>query len=399
MPILSTTASTRPHPSHEPSVARAKRVVHALASAAGLEIGGTGPLSLRVARDEVYEIALARGFTGLREAYVDGAWEAEQLDAVTERILSHRVPLPWADRAELAMGALSARLKNLQSVPRSREVRRHYDLGNDLYRAMLDRSMSYSCAYWRDAASLDDAQEHKLDLVCRKLGLAPGMRVLDIGCGWGGFAAFAAERYGVSVVGITLSTEQAALARERCAKLPVSVRVQDYRELGAERFDRVVSIGMMEHVGYKNHRRYLAIARDQLAGNGLFLLHTIGGNVSKKAYDPWMHEHVFPNALLPSAAQITRVRGPLRDRGLAQLRRRLRPHAHGVVRQLRSRLALASQPLRRPLLPHVEVLPPHVRRDLPRARRAALAARALARGRSRGLPRTALTTALTTRPR
>jgi cyclopropane-fatty-acyl-phospholipid synthase len=307
MPILSTTASTRPHPSHEPSVARAKRVVHALASAAGLEIGGTGPLSLRVARDEVYEIALARGFTGLREAYVDGAWEAEQLDAVTERILSHRVPLPWADRAELAMGALSARLKNLQSVPRSREVRRHYDLGNDLYRAMLDRSMSYSCAYWRDAASLDDAQEHKLDLVCRKLGLAPGMRVLDIGCGWGGFAAFAAERYGVSVVGITLSTEQAALARERCAKLPVSVRVQDYRELGAERFDRVVSIGMMEHVGYKNHRRYLAIARDQLAGNGLFLLHTIGGNVSKKAYDPWMHEHVFPNALLPSAAQITRA--------------------------------------------------------------------------------------------
>ncbi|WP_437515704.1 cyclopropane fatty acyl phospholipid synthase [Sorangium sp. So ce1099] len=289
-----------------PEKVRARAVVEALARRAGVAIGGSGPLSVRVVDDDVYEIALSRGFTGLRDAYVDGAWEAERLDVITERLLSQRVPLRWADRAELAIGALSGRLLNLQSRARSAQAGRHYDLGNDLYRAMLDRSMVYSCAYWRGARTLDEAQEAKLDLVCRKLGLAPGMRVLDIGCGWGSFARFAAERHGVSVVGITISREQAQLGAELCAGLPVSIRVEDYRQLDAttERFDRIVSLGMLEHVGYKNYRRYLSIARRKLADDGLFLLHTIGGNVSKTSYDAWMNDNVFPNALLPSAAQL-----------------------------------------------------------------------------------------------
>ncbi|WP_437316426.1 cyclopropane fatty acyl phospholipid synthase [Sorangium sp. So ce385] len=290
-----------------PEKARPRAVVESLARRAGIEIGGRGPLSVRVLRDDVYDIALSRGLTGLRDAYVDGAWEAERLDVVTERLLSQRVPLPWAARAEIAAGALSGRLRNLQSRARSAQVGRHYDLGNDLYRAMLDRNMVYSCAYWRGAATLDEAQEAKLDLVCRKLGLAPGMRVLDIGCGWGSFARFAAERYGVSVVGITISREQAELGAALCAGLPVSIRVEDYRQLDAtaERFDRIVSLGMLEHVGYKNYRRYLSIARRKLVDDGLFLLHTIGGNVSKTSYDAWMNDNIFPNALLPSAAQLT----------------------------------------------------------------------------------------------
>jgi cyclopropane-fatty-acyl-phospholipid synthase len=291
----------------EPRRARARRTVQDLARRAGIEIGGSGPLSVHVRDEDLYDVVLARGLTGLREAYVDGAWEAERLDVVTERLLSCGVSLRWADRAELALGALSGRLRNLQSRARSRQVgRRHYDLGNDLYGAMLDRRMVYSCAYWQEAETLDDAQEAKLDLVCRKLGLAPGMRVLDIGCGWGGFAQFAAERHGVSVVGVTISSEQARLAGERCAGLPVSIHLQDYRELGAtnERFDRIVSMGMLEHVGYKNYRRYLSIVRQRLADDGLFLLHTIGANASRKSYDPWMNENIFPNALLPSATQI-----------------------------------------------------------------------------------------------
>jgi cyclopropane-fatty-acyl-phospholipid synthase len=277
---------------------------------AGVEIGGSGPLSVHVLDDEVYDIALARGFTGLREAYVEGAWDADHLDVVTERLLSCAVPLRWADRAELALGALAGRLRNLQSRSRSHVVgRKHYDLGNDLYAAMLDRRMVYSCAYWANAASLDEAQEAKLDLVCRKLGLERGMRVLDIGCGWGGFARFAAERYGASVVGITISREQARLAEEMCAGLPVTIRVQDYRDLATtgERFDRIASMGMLEHVGYKNYRRYVAIARAVLAHDGLLLLHTIGANVSKKSYDRWMNENIFPNALLPSAVQLARA--------------------------------------------------------------------------------------------
>lgn len=290
-----------------PRKERAKALLDSLMRQAGIEIGGTGPASVRILNEDAYEIALIRGFTGLREAYVDGLWDAERLDVVTDKMLSHRVPLQWGERVELALSGLSGRLLNLQSQRRNAKSRRHYNLGNDLYRAMLDQRMVYSCAYWRNAKTLDEAQEAKLDLVCRKLGLSRGMRVLDIGCGWGSLARFAAERYGVSVVGITISEEQAKLGAELCAGLPIEIRLQDYRDLerSGEVFDRVVSLGMLEHVGYQNYRRYMKIVRMCLPEDGLFLLHTIGGNLSLKSYDPWMNENIFPNALLPSMEQIT----------------------------------------------------------------------------------------------
>jgi cyclopropane-fatty-acyl-phospholipid synthase len=163
--------------------------------------------------------------------------------------------------------------------------------------------MIYSCGYWKDAATLDEAQEAKLDLVCRKLGLQPGMRVLDIGCGWGGTAQFAAERYGVSVVGVTVSAEQAAYARRLCEGLDVEIRLADYRTPDGT-FDRVLSIGMFEHVGYKNYAEFMRVVRRRLADDGLFLLHTIGGNRSVKRSDPWTDRYIFPNSMLPSARQI-----------------------------------------------------------------------------------------------
>jgi cyclopropane-fatty-acyl-phospholipid synthase len=180
----------------------------------------------------------------------------------------------------------------------------HYNLGNDLFEAMLDRRMVYSCGYWREAADLDAAQEAKLDLVCRKLALEPGMRVLDIGCGWGSFAQFAAERYGVEVVGVTVSQPQVDLGRARCAGLPVDLRLQDYREVRG-RFDRVVSIGMFEHVGLKNYRQFMEIAHRCLNEKGIFLLHTIGGLRSILCQDPWVEKYIFPNSLIPSARYIT----------------------------------------------------------------------------------------------
>lgn len=140
---------------------------------------------------------------------------------------------------------------------------------------MLDPYMQYSCAYWKDAETLDDAQQAKLDLICRKLELEPGMRVLDIGCGWGGLAYYMAKNYRVSVVGVTISAEQQKMAQERCADLDVTILLRDYRDLH-ESFDRIVSVGMFEHVGPKNYATYFDVVDRNLKPDGRFLLHTIG---------------------------------------------------------------------------------------------------------------------------
>ena len=152
---------------------------------------------------------------------------------------------------------LKARLVNLQSTSRAYNIgKKHYDIGNELYKNMLDKRMNYSCGYWKNSKTLDQAQEAKLDLICKKVGLKPGMKILDIGCGWGSFVKFAAEKYKVKAVGITVSKEQAKLARELCKGLPIEIRLQDYRELN-EKFDRIISIGMFEHVGPKNYKTYV----------------------------------------------------------------------------------------------------------------------------------------------
>jgi cyclopropane-fatty-acyl-phospholipid synthase len=181
---------------------------------------------------------------------------------------------------------------------------KHYDIGNDLYEKMLDSRMIYSCGYWKDAQNLDEAQENKLELTCRKLKLAAGQKVLDIGCGWGGTARYMAEHYGVEVVGATISQAQAELARTRCAGLPVEILLMDYRDLKG-RFDKIVSIGMFEHVGPKNYRTYFSKVSELLKEDGLFLLHTIGSNTSAISTDPWIERYIFPNGVIPSAQQIS----------------------------------------------------------------------------------------------
>ena len=251
---------------------------------------------------------LAQGSLGLGESYMDGWWDTRSLDGLLYRLLDAHLDERVRGLPAL-LGGLRAHLFNLQTRSRSFVVgKRHYDLGNDLYSAMLGRRLVYSCGYWREARTLDDAQEAKLDLVCRKLGLQPGMRVLDIGCGWGEALKFAAERYGVTGVGVTVSREQAEFARQLCAGLPIQIRVQDYRALaGQDKFDRIFSIGMFEHVGAKNYRRYFEVARDCLNEEGLFLLHSIGNNVSQHHTDPWIARYIFPNSMLPSAAQIAKA--------------------------------------------------------------------------------------------
>ncbi|KPJ98455.1 MAG: cyclopropane fatty acyl phospholipid synthase [Desulfobacterales bacterium SG8_35] len=235
---------------------------------------------------------------------MDGWWDAAQVDEFFSRALKANLQNKILSLQDFFC-YLQALILNLQCQKRSYAVgKKHYDIGNDLYECMLDKRMIYSCAFWKNVESLDQAQEAKLDMVCRKLELKPGMRVLDIGCGWGGMAEFAAQNYGVEVLGITISREQAALARQRCAGLPVKIRLQDYRNLN-DTFDRVLSLGMFEHVGYKNYRTFMEKVCRLLKDDGLFLLHTIGSNRSQKNTDSWIQKYIFPNSMLPSAKQIS----------------------------------------------------------------------------------------------
>ncbi len=277
-----------------------------LLALADVRIDGDRDWDMQVHDPRLPARLLTQGSLGLGESYMDGWWDARSLDGLLFHLLDARIDRQVRGVAAWLDG-LRARLFNLQTRGRSFVVgERHYDLGNDLYAAMLGKRLVYSCGYWRQAGTLDEAQEAKLDLVCRKLGLKPGMRVLDIGCGWGEALKFAAERYGVSGVGVTVSREQAEFARSLCAGLPIEIRVQDYRELD-EKFDRAFSIGMFEHVGVKNYRRYFEVARACLPDDGLFLLHSIGSNRSQTHTDPWIARYIFPNSMLPSAAQVARA--------------------------------------------------------------------------------------------
>lgn len=281
-----------------------QRRVEALLQEADITPGGRRPQDIDIIDPRFYARVLADGSLGLGESYMDGWWQAHSLDDFLVHLLEARLDERVHGSGEV-WDALKARVFNLQAGQRSYEVgKRHYDLGNDLYRAMLGKRLVYSCGYWRQAANLDDAQEAKLDLICRKLGLQPGMRVLDIGCGWGEALKYATQHYGVQGVGVTISVEQAEFARALCADLPVEIRLQDYRELD-EPFDAILSVGMFEHVGVKNYRRYFEVARRCLGDEGLFLLHSIGTNISRDHTDPWIGRYIFPNSMLPSAVQIS----------------------------------------------------------------------------------------------
>lgn len=278
--------------------------VQGLLDEADVRIDGDRPWDIQVHESQFYRRVLSGGSIALGESYVDGWWDCEALDRFFYRILRAHIPEKARTSWKTWAYGLRARLFNLQSRSRAEQVgKEHYDLGNDLFERMLDPRMVYSCGYWREADTLAEAQTAKLDLACRKLGLEPGMRVLDIGCGWGSFAKYAAKAYGVEVLGITISEEQRKLASERTEGLDVEIRFQDYREL-EETFDRIVSIGMFEHVGYKNYPTYMEVVRRCLAEDGLSLLHTIGSRTSEKSGDPWMEKYIFPNGMLPSVRQI-----------------------------------------------------------------------------------------------
>lgn len=271
---------------------------------ADIKIDGDRPWDIKVKNDKLYSRVLSQGSLGLGEAYMDNWWEAEKLDELFYRVLSADLEKKVSVNLGIILHFLRAKLFNLQKISRAFKIGEvHYDTGNDLYQAMLDKRMTYTCGYWKDASNLNNAQDAKLDLICRKIGLKKGQKVLDIGGGWGSFAKFAAEKYGAEVVAITVSKEQVKLGQELCQGLPVEIRLQDYRDV-KEKFDHIVSLGMVEHVGVKNYRTYMKVAAKNLKNDGFFLLHTIGGNKSVKATDRWISKYIFPNSMLPSIKQL-----------------------------------------------------------------------------------------------
>jgi cyclopropane-fatty-acyl-phospholipid synthase len=283
---------------------RYKNTAENILAVAGIEINGGNPWDIRVHNDDFYKRVFTQGTLGLGESYMDGWWDCDRLDEFFCHVLRARLDVTIQKNWKLISSIILARLFNMQSRDRAFQVgEKHYDLGNDLFQNMLDNKMVYSCGYWNGAVDINKAQENKLDLICRKLGLKSGNKVLDIGCGWASLVQYAAEKYGAEVVGITVSKEQVEYGNQLCKDLPVEIRLQDYRDVD-EQFDYIVSVGMIEHVGYKNYRTYMEMAHRCLKDDGLFLLHTIGGNRSVTSTDPWINKYIFRNGMLPSVKQL-----------------------------------------------------------------------------------------------
>jgi len=277
---------------------------------AGITLDGDEPWDIQVHDKRFFKRLLAGGSVALGDSYMDGWWDVDSLDEFFARVFNIGAESDANRPTSLLLRTLYFRIFNTQAGRRAFHVgKRHYDAGNDIFEHMLDRQMAYSCGYWKDAEDLNAAQQAKLDMICRKLGLQAGMRLLDIGCGWGSLLKFAAERHGVECQGVTVSGEQVKLAKQRTEGLPVEVRLQDYRTLSGN-FDAIASVGMAEHVGWKNYPEYMEVAHRCLKPGGLFVVQTIGSNRSVKETDPWIAKHIFPNSMMPSLAQLTRSAEP-----------------------------------------------------------------------------------------
>ena len=284
---------------------RARAAIEALLTEADIRINGDRPWDIQVHNASFYKAVVRGGSLAFGETYIAGYWDSDQLDQLVAQLFRFKVN----DEARVKFPNVAAILQAfIKSSGGSKSAafkigQHHYELGNDLFERMLDKRMVYSCGYWKDAKNLDEAQEAKLNLICRKIGIKQGQQILDIGCGYGSFAKFAAERYDARVVGVTVSKEQVALGCELCKGLPVEFRLQDYRDVTGS-FDPIVSLGIFEHVGHPHYRTYMRVVREHLRDEGLFLLHTIGKDTSENSTDPWINKYIFPNSALPSVAKI-----------------------------------------------------------------------------------------------
>lgn len=284
-----------------------RKVIEQLLAETDVKINGPDPWDIQVRDERFYIRVLKDKSLGLGESYMEGWWDCARIDECICRLLQGNLEQKVRGNLKTLLFYLCARSFNLQSPSRADIIaRRHYDLDNDLFLSFLDPHNQYSCAYFEETDDLNHAQQKKLDLICRKIDLKPQDHVLDIGCGWGGFARFAAEHYGCNVTAVNISEEQIRYAQEHCRDLPVRVLGEDYRGIRGN-YDKIISVGMFEHVGQKNYRTFMEIAYRCLKDKGIFLLHTIGSNVSRVNCEPWINRYIFPNGMLPSITQIGRA--------------------------------------------------------------------------------------------
>lgn len=282
-----------------------KQIIEEILAQADVKINGNRPSDIRVYDERLYARLLSEGSLGFGESYMDGWWDAPALDECMCKILGANLEQKVKPTWHMIWNYVKAKVLNMQEKGSrsSKVIDQHYELGDNLYERMLGETLAYTCAYWKNAKTLDEAQKEKFDLIAKKVGLKKGMRVLDLGCGWGGFAQHIAKNYGVEVVAVNLSAGQCAYAKKICKGLPVEVRNCDYREATGT-FDRIISIGLMEHVGAKNYKNFMELIHRCLKDDGLALVHTIGRNMTGIVSDPWISRYIFPHGHLPSIAQI-----------------------------------------------------------------------------------------------
>ncbi|CAG0895166.1 unnamed protein product [Cyprideis torosa] len=279
-----------------PSIA--KKIVYFIFGRQGIRFNGKNRWDIQVHNTKLIERMASDTGLGFGEAYMEGWWDCDDLEELFYRWASgpNGCYMPLTDRFRYRL----QHLMNRQNESLSKTVAIcHYDLGNDLYTAFLDKTMNYTCAYWRKADNLDQAQIDKMELTARKLKLKPGMKVLDLGCGFGSMAKYLAENYQVEVVAYNISTQQVNYAREICAGLPVEIRHEDYRKAEGL-YDRVYSIGLLEHVGVKNYRTYFEVAERCLKDDGIMLTHAITlMHPTQPSTERWVDTYIFPNGWLP----------------------------------------------------------------------------------------------------
>ena len=281
-------------------------VIEQLLRSAGITPNGPNPWDIQVHHKQFYNRILKDPTLELGESYMDEWWDCAALDEFIFRLIRANLTEKIKASPILSLKIIWSKILNFQTKREEHiGIRKHYNTGNELFEKMLGKTMNYSCGYWKNAHYLDEAQSAKMELICRKLMLKPGQKILDVGCGWGGFAKYASEKYQVEVVGLTLSSEQKKYADNFCKDLPVTIIFGNYRDFVSEPFDRIVSIGMFEHVGYKNYRDFMKFASQHLKNDGIFLLHTIGSATPAKILENrWIAKYIFQNGMLPCISQI-----------------------------------------------------------------------------------------------
>lgn len=272
---------------------------------ADIQIEGIRPWDIRIRHPDFFKRIMLQGLLGLGESYMDGWWECDRLDIFIYKFLANKLDDAVPENFSDILMILSEKIFNRKSDDcDSRVLVKKYDIGYDVFTHMLDPYMQYSCGYWRNGATLAEAQEAKLKMICEKLQLAPGMRVLDIGCGWGGTAEYIARHYDVYVEGITNSTEEQKVAQSRCQGLDITIMLEDYQDLSDDKFDRVIALGTLEYIELKNYSDFFKAVARSLKPDGLFLLHSTGSTQLVNHVGPWLNKYIFPNGCLPSGQQL-----------------------------------------------------------------------------------------------